>query len=141
MERTRKIFHLVSYLQYPFVIAGSWFIISPLIFKTGDFWQGYNNALIFFGLGISLSTLQDTSKTQNSFSKKVWESPRKGKFFIGMFSVAILIFLGAGLYFYLKETESIMKEVSIGLIVLGIGSISMLKSMIEMREHHRKDKP
>ena len=87
-----------------------------------------------------MSTLQDTSKTQNSFSKKVWESPGKGKFFIGMFSVAILIFLGAGLYFYLKETESIMKEVSIGLIVLGIGSISMLKSMIEMREHHRKDK-
>ncbi len=57
-----------------------------------------------------------------------------------MFAVAILVMIGCGMFFYFVATESIMQQVSIGIIVLGIGSVSMLKAMIEMRENHRKDR-
>ena len=46
-----------------------------------------NSVLIFMGLGISFSSLQDTSKTQNELSKKIWQNPRKGK-------IAIIIIIG-----------------------------------------------
>jgi len=138
---TKKFFHYLSYLQYPIMVVGLWFIIRPLILKDqGSFLENYNMALIMIGLGISISTLQDTAKTQNKASRKIWEDPGKGKFMIILFSVAILVMIGSGLFFYLATTQSVLQEVSIGIMVVGIGSISMLKAMIEMRENHRKDR-
>lgn len=123
------------------MVVGLWFIIRPLILKDqGSFLENYNMALIMIGLGISISTLQDTAKTQNKASRKIWEDPGKGKFMIILFSVAILVMIGSGLFFYLATTQSVLQEVSIGIMVVGIGSISMLKAMIEMRENHRKDR-
>lgn len=92
------------------------------------------------GLGISFSTLQDTTKTQNNFSKRVWESPKKGKIALLIMSMMSLSTILFGVYgLYVSEKESI-KELSFGFIVLGIGLIGLLKTAIEVFENHRKDK-
>lgn len=99
-----------------------------------------NNVLIFMGLGISFSSLQDTSKTQNSFSRTIWEDPRKGKLFLILISFLVSFILIMGILGYFSSNDSKLKELSIGLIVLGIGMIGFLKASIEMFENHRKDK-
>jgi len=73
----KSIFHAISYLQYPLVAIAMYFAFRPyfgglnqLGEKSDLIFEGINNALIFFGLALSFSTLQDTSKTQNNFSNK-----------------------------------------------------------------------
>lgn len=143
----KQFFHYVSYLQYPLVITAMVFAVKP--YMSGleqsdefidDFLKNTNIVFIFLGLGISFSTLQDTTKTQNKISRKVWENPRKAKIiiFIVAFFVFLLLSLGISGLFTIKETE--LKNLSIGIIVLGIGVLNMLKSAIELFEYHRLDK-
>lgn len=92
------------------------------------------------GLGISLSTLQDTTKTQNEVSRKVWEDPKKGKIAIVVitFLAAFLIFIG--FYGVYLSSSEILEQLAFGTIVLGIGVVGLLKSAVEMFENHRSDK-
>ncbi|MGB0431939.1 MAG: hypothetical protein ACPGLV_15805 [Bacteroidia bacterium] len=135
-------FHYLSYLQYPFMaVSFYYYFLFVFSFKSGEgAWLQINTMLILMGVAISFSTLQDTSKVQNKLSRKVWQSPKKGKAFIYSLSLIILLTISAGLYFYFNTAISALKEVSIGLIVLSIGLIGLLKTAIEMFEKHRSDK-
>ena len=80
----KTFFHYISYIQYPLMLIATYFVLSPYINeieqlkKNPDLlFKNLNLTLIFMGLGISFSSLQDTSKTQNKFSKKIWENPKK----------------------------------------------------------------
>jgi protein-S-isoprenylcysteine O-methyltransferase Ste14 len=103
-------------------------------------WEDYNTLLIFSGIGTSFSTLQDTSKTQNTLSKRVWENPKYGKIALTAIAAMALLFILTGMATLLGMSESDLKELSLGLIVFGIGMIGMLKAAIEMFENHRADK-
>ena len=142
MNKTRQLFHWISYLQYPLMLVVLYFYVMLIlsVVRGETDWTALNNALIFLGIQVGFSTLQDTTKTQNKISRRVWESPRKGKLMILLISSLILFLLVFGLIGYFSSEENIHKEVSFGLIVLGIGILGMLKSAIEMFENHRKDK-
>ncbi|WP_405567256.1 hypothetical protein [Polaribacter sp. Asnod6-C07] len=125
----------------------TYFVLSPYINgikqlkKNPDLlFKKLNLTLIFMGLGISFSSLQDTSKAQNKFSKKNWENPKKGKIMIAFMSFMILCSLIFGLIGYFSTEVGVLKELSIGIIVLGLGMFGLLKASIEMFENHRKDK-
>ncbi|MFY0627161.1 MAG: hypothetical protein JXR07_12750 [Reichenbachiella sp.] len=96
--------------------------------------------LVFVGISFSLSTLQDTTKTQNKLSRKIWEHPKKGKIALATIASTAVIFITIGLIGFLGSKENIHQEISFGLIVLGIGLIGLLKAAIEMFENHRKDR-
>ncbi len=143
----KTIFHYISYLQYPLMLIGLYFALSPyfngiekikenpdLIFKN------LNSTLIFMGLGVGFSSLQDTTKTQNKISEKIWKNPKKGKIMIAMISFMILLLLLLGLIGYYISNTRILKELSIGIIVFGLGMLGFLKAAIEMFENHRIDK-
>jgi len=140
MNWTRDFFHYISYLQYPLMLIAVYYGIRPYIDGFDTVWTNYNNMLIFMGLGISFSTLQDTRKTQNKVSKKIWESPVKGKIFLAFLSLLILFFILIGLYGIYISDSDILQQLSFGTIVVGIGLIGMLKAAIEMFENHRLDK-
>jgi len=95
---------------------------------------------VFVGISFSLSTLQDTTKTQNKISKKIWEHPVKGKIALIVISVLTVGFIVIGVVGLLGNKGRVYEEFSFGLIVLGIGLIGLLKAAIEMFENHRKDK-
>lgn len=141
MVKVKQIFHLISYLQYPLLLVALGYMAHPYFAGLDTFWQTFwpsvNNALIFSGLAISFSTLQDTTKTQNNFSKKIWESPRKGMLALWMISITTLAFLAVGMYGLYVSKGGIVKEVSFGVLMLGLGYIGLLKTAIEMYEHHR----
>lgn len=136
----KKIFHLISYLQYPLVIARGYYCLKP-------YWNGFqldlsdiNNVLIFFGLSISFSTLQDTTKTQNKLSRKVWESPVKGKIFLTIICLFAAFVIGFGLYGIFKSEAKEIREIAFGCVVLGTGLIGLIKAALDIFENHRKDK-
>jgi len=143
----KTFFHYVSYLQYPFMLIGLYFAFKPYL-QGFEYLQenpdlivkSLNSLFIFMGFGVSFSSLQDTTKTQNEFSKKIWKNPKKGKIMIALISLMILLFLTIGLIGYYLTKVGILKELSIGIIVLGIGLLGLLKAAIEMFENHRIDK-
>jgi len=92
------------------------------------------------GLGISFSTLQDTTKTQNKISKIVYQNPKYAKIFIIYVMLLTLFFLLFGLYGFLFTDNVNVNEISVGLIVMGIGMLGMLKMVIEMAAYHSQQK-
>jgi len=142
MKNTRQFFHFLSYVQYPLMIVVLYYYVQVIISiaNRDPDWSALNSALIFLGILVGFSTLQDTTKTQNKISRKIWESPIKGRIALWTISVLVLLFLISGLTGFLSSRENIHKEVTFGLIVLGIGMLGMLKGAIEMFENHRKDR-
>jgi hypothetical protein len=100
------------------------------------YFSSINNMLILMGIGISFSTLQDVTKTQNKFSRKIYENPKKARVFLRILAVFTALVLLFGVILYFLVTDSRLKELSVGAIVLGIGLIGMLKVGIEMAEYH-----
>ncbi|RUT67572.1 hypothetical protein D0817_25745, partial [Flavobacterium cupreum] len=70
MVNVKRLFQVISYLQYPLLVVALGYMVYPYFAGFDTFWASINNALIFVGMAISFSTLQDTTKTQNNFSKK-----------------------------------------------------------------------
>ncbi|NME71434.1 hypothetical protein [Flammeovirga aprica] len=143
----KAFFNYLSYLQYPLMLIATYFAFSPYLSGWEHLkqhpeviFESLNQVLIFMGLGTSFSSLQDTTKTQNNFSKKVWENPTKGKITLLIMCIMILTFLTTGLIGYFKAGDSVLKDLSVGIIVLSLGLLGFLKTAIEMFEYHRKDK-
>lgn len=141
--KVKNTFQIISYFQYPLMLLALFFVIKPSFSGLDNLdilFLNYNSALIFLGLAISFSTLQDTTKTQNNFSKKIWTNPKKGKKMIFLISVVTFstLILGISLYFFQKNVN--LKELSFGIIVIGIGLIGFLKTAIDLFENHRIDK-
>ena len=137
MGKTKQFFHAISYLQYPLILVALGYVVYPYFAGFDTFWTSLNKALIFCGLAISFSTLQDTSKTQNDFSKKIWQDPRKGAIALSVIAGTTLLFLALGMFGFFVSGEGIIKEVSMGTLMLGLGYVGLLKAAIEMHEHHR----
>jgi hypothetical protein len=131
MKDPKKLFHYSSYLQYPLMLVGLYFVYKPFVYGYDSIWVDYNKALIFLGLGISFSTLQDTQKTQNKLSKRVWENPKRATVFLLYIVLLILSTVLFGMY-------CLLNELSFGVIALGIGLIGVLKSAIEMADHQQR---
>lgn len=132
----------MSYLQYPMLLVAVFYAFKPYFhqFETKVVLESVNNLMIFMGLGISFSTLQDTRKTSIKFEKRIWENPKRATRLIlgiGIMTFAMLLFGGFG---YFVTDNNAIQEVSFGAIVLGIGFLGFLKAALEVFENHQKDK-
>ena len=141
MGRAPRIFHGLSYLQYPLVLVAVFYAFQASQVPVAERFGAYNSALVFMGLSVSMSTLQDTSTTQNEVSRKVWSSPVAGKCFLLFLAAATAGFITLGLWGMYQARDHKVNQVSFGLLVLGIGFIGLLKAAGEMFEHHRSDRP
>lgn len=140
MSPITRAFHAISYLQYPLLLVSLFYVVQPYFDGFQGFWQSFNKALIFAGVAISFSTLQDTTRTQNEFSKRIWQDPRKGRRALIVLAASAAVMLIVGLYGFLAAPAGIVQEVAFGLLMLGIGYMGLLKAAIEMYENHRLDK-
>jgi hypothetical protein len=137
----KAVFHYVSYLQYP-IMASSFIFYLPFVISLGQGepdWYLLNNFIILIGVALSFSTLQDTTKTQNKISKRVWEDPRKGKIALSLMAIMAFSFIILGLTLIIRAGSGEIENIAIGLTVLGIGLLGLLKSALEMFENHRLD--
>jgi hypothetical protein len=58
----------------------------------------FNIGLVFMGLGITFSTLQDTKKTQNKLSEKIWKNKKLASRVITYFLILIFALFGLAMY-------------------------------------------
>jgi hypothetical protein len=137
MTNARLFFHRISYLQYPLLVLGMVYVYKPLLFGIDTLWVDYNKSLVFLGLALSMSTLQDTTKTQNKFSEKIWKDPRKSRLAITYLSFFAGLFVVVGLV-ALFSTFGPLHELAFGLIALGVGCIGIVKSALEMAEFQQR---
>ena len=140
MFEPKNILNKISYLQYPFMLISGYYILQPYIVGFDTIWENYNLALLFMGIAISLSTLQDTTKMQNEMSRKIWESPKKGKRMLILLALLAFGCIAIGIFGSSVSTNAALKELSYGIIVLGIGLIGMLNTAMDLFENHRLDK-
>lgn len=141
----KTFFHYISYLQYPLMLVSLYFAFKPYLqgaeqLDPDVIFESLNSLLIFMGLAISFSSLQDTTKTQNKFSERIWKNPKKGKIMIALIGFQIFFLLGLGLVGFFVTKEGVLNQISIGFIVLSLGMFGFLKAAIEMFENHRTDK-
>jgi len=143
----KSFFHVISYLQYPLMMIAMYFAFKPY-FLDADLikedpnliFQSLNSVLIFMGLAVSFSSLQDTTKTQNDLSKKIWQDPVKGKITIVIMCCMILSILVYGLIGFFISEDGVIKDLASGAIILALGMFGLLKAAVEMFENHRSDR-
>jgi hypothetical protein len=143
----RDVFQVVSYLQYPMLLAALGYAIKSAIAMVSSRGEAaspaygdWNYMLLYAGIGIGLSSLQDPRKTQNEVSRKVWQDPRKGRWMLALLAAYAFGAIATGLTGAYLADDTALSELSLGLLAVGMGMLGLLKTAIEMREHHRLDK-
>ncbi len=96
--------------------------------------------LLYAGVGIGLSSLQDPTRTQNEVSRRVWQDARKGRWMLALLALYALGAMAGGLAGAYLADSTVVNQLSLGLMAFGLGMVGLLKTAIEMREHHRLDK-
>lgn len=117
------------------MLVAIFYIYRPILNDLNGLFSDFNTGLVYLGLGISLSTLQDTTKTQNKLSKRIFQNPRYAKRFLIVLIIQILVFIGLGLFGFYQDLSNPFKELSFGFLSIGIGLIGLLKSASEMAEY------
>lgn len=139
-QGARGWFQLLSYLQYPAMVVAAVYAARPLFNGMAGMFDDWNYALLYAGVGVGLSSLQDPTRTQNRMSHRVWQDPRKGRLMLWLLSAEALLPIVIGLVgAYLAGTTA-LNQLSLGLVAFGLGMVGLLKTAIEMFEHHRLDR-
>jgi F0F1-type ATP synthase assembly protein I len=136
----RKLFHAASYLQYPFMAVACFYVIRPYFNGFDSIFEDFNFALLYAGVAIGFSSLQDPTTTQNEMSRRIWEDPRKGSRAIAMIAAVVVLAIAGGLAGLYVAAGSPWSQVAMGLVGLGLGMFGLLKTAIEMFENHRLDR-
>lgn len=143
----RQLFQWLSYLQYPALLVTLVYTVQAVIAVFAIKTTGWapvldlaNLALLYGGVAIGLSSLQDPTKTQNKLSLRVWQDPAKGRLLLWLLALEAFVPIVLGLVGASLAKDSAISQLSLGLVAFGLGMIGLLKTAIEMREHHRLDR-
>ena len=136
----RAFFQASSYLQYPALLVALAYTAKPMFNGLAGMVEDWNHGLLYAGVAVGLSSMQDPTKTQNKISRKMWENPGKGRLMLCVLSIEALIPIVFGILGTYLSNSSILNQLSLGLVAFGLGMMGLLKTAIEMREHHRLDR-
>ncbi len=138
MEKTFKIFHYISFLQYPFLSIAIYYCYKPIIFESENLISDYNLGLLFLGIGLSFTSLADIRK-RTKLGDRILGKPKNAKRWIIYLSLLIagIFTLGIFTMFFTKHQE--LKDISVGLFVLGIGTMGLLRMNLEIIRTYQKD--
>ena len=121
------------------MLLGLYFMYEPILMENSDSLTGLNTGLILVGLGISLDSLKDYGKL-NWLDKQVLHKPKIAKYYFILIGLFILGLILIGLNAYFSTEDNKLKELSIGIIVFGIGSVGFLKSGIQATKDYMETK-
>ena len=143
----RQVFQWLSYLQYPLLAVALVYMCRVMqaawsIKATGlvPVFEEANHVLLYAGVAIGLSSLQDPRKTQNRLSLRIWQDPTKGRLMLWVLALEAFVPITIGLVGATLASDTVVSELALGLVAFGLGMIGLLKTAIEMREHHRSDR-
>lgn len=143
MDKTFRIFHFTSFLQYPFLLAALYYSYKPLIigvdsFEKAEIIANYNLVLLFFGIAFSFTSLADISK-RTKLGDKVFGKPKNAKRWLIYICSLIFITFALAIYTMFFPADEMLKELSIGLFVFGIGIIGLLRMNLEVIKTYQSE--
>ena len=94
-----------------------------------------NLGLVFMGIGVSFSTLQDTTKTQNNFSKRIFQNPRYTRWFLILSIILVVFFMGLGIVGLVWVNSGPLHDLAYGFLSLGVGFVGLIKGATEIAEN------
>lgn len=113
------------------------FIYRPIINKSYNLLNDFNLGLVLMGLAITFSTLQDTKKTQNKLSQKVWSNKKYASRVIVYFLVLIFVLFALAMFWQWKG-DTALQGLSWGILSIAMGLIGVVKSGLEMAEYQQR---
>ena len=140
-KNPRDLFQAVSYLQYPFMLLALAYCAKPFFTGLDGMLEDFNRALLYAGICIGLSSMQDPTRMQNEVSRKVWQDPKKGRQMLWYIALMAFATISGGIVGVNVAPSRALGEVAMGLLSLGLGLLGMLRTAIEMFEHHRVETP
>lgn len=126
---SKKYFNIISYFGIPFYLFGIYFLI--LFFLDHHNWELLNNFLILLGIGLTFSSLKDSTRKVSFITRQIFGNEILGillVFFISALIVYMILF-GLSVLFFSETYRS--ESIGVGMIVLGIGMIGYLKYIVE----------
>ncbi len=143
----RDLFQALSYLQYPLMLVAVVFTVQAGL-AVGELratgWDPViariNDVLLYAGVGIGLSSMQDPRRTQNAVSLRTWRDPAKGRIALWVIALEAFVPIVVGLVGAAQADDGVLRQLSLGLVAFGLGMLGLLKTAIEMREYHRLDR-
>lgn len=137
---SRQVFQWLGYLRYAALLVALFQAFRPVPDDMQGMAEACNAVLLYAGVGIGMSSLQDPTRTQNTVWRKVWEDPCKGGWMPGVLAMQALLSIALGLLGTVLAGSTVPAQLSLGLVAFGLGMIGLLKTAMEMRGHHRLDK-
>lgn len=125
-----KIFHYLSFIKYPIMALALYFVYQPVFNDQINVVAGLNKGMILMGVGLGLDSLKDYKKL-NWLDRQVFHRPNLAKVYLTVMGLIIFSFIILGIKEYFSSQDSKIKELSLGMIVFGIGAIGFLKSGIQ----------
>ena len=136
MKTFRDLFQKISYLQYPLLAIGLFFLYRPIVSRLNNLVEDFNLGLVFMGLAITFSTLQDTKKTQNKLSEKIWKNKKYATWFIVYFLFIIFILIALALFWQFGNNAA-LQGLSWGVLSIAMGLVVVVKAGLEMAEYQQ----
>jgi len=133
-----KIFHYISFIKYPVMLLALFCVYRPAFNDQIDPVVALNTGLILMGVGLGLDSLKDYKKL-NWLDRQVFHRPKIARVYLAILGILIFSFIILGVFEYFSTQESKLKELSIGMIVFGIGAIGFLKSGIQAAKDVRDE--
>ena len=136
MDKTFRIFHYASFLQYPFIIAALYYSYKPIIIGIDNFGKAeiisnYNLVLLFFGIAFSFTSLADIRK-RTKLGNKIFGKQKNAKRWIIYICILVLFTFALAIYTMFFAKDEKLKDLSIGIFVFGIGIIGLLRMNLEI---------
>ena len=138
MEKTFKIFHYISFLQYPSILIALYYCYRPIIFDSETVISDLNLGLLFLGIGLSFTSLADIRK-RTKIGDKIFGKPKNAKRWIVYMCILVLAIFGLGIFTQFFTEKKDLNDLSIGVFVLGIGVVGLLRMNLEIIKTYQVD--
>lgn len=108
----------------------------PWLNNRQNLLDDFNLGLVFMGLAITFSTLQDTKKTQNKMSEKIWKNKKYATWFIVYFLLIIFVLIALALVWQFGNNAA-LQGLSWGVLSIAMGLVGVVKGGLEMAEYQQ----
>lgn len=126
MANARAFFRLLRYAQHLCISVAVYYGILFVwrLFEHEPQWGALNLLLVYAGVALILSTLQET---QTDLFHRIGQSPMKVKVFLGFMGTAAAAFFLAGIAGSMAAPNTPIRDIAVGCILMSVGMMNQVK--------------
>lgn len=127
-----RLFHWLSFLQFPLMLAAGYAFLRPLWDRGISPVESVSGGLLWIGLALSFASLAEVT-AQSKLAETARNKPRVFSFWLIMLFVSVLLIFILAIYGLLARAGQ-ERELWFSLLVLGIGMLGILRMCLSLVE-------